>query len=217
MAQPRIVFWEVDAQADFMLPGGKLYVPGAEKIIPNIRRLVNAATGAGAFLVSSGDAHPENDPEFQRFPPHCLRGTPGARIIPEGLAGNFLRIPNDASQKLPEDVLRRPQVVIQKQTLDVFDNPHTSELVERLGGDAEYVVFGVVTEYCVQCAAKGLIERGHKVSIVKDAIEALKPEDGQRALDELQTLGARLITTDEALAMVDARTPQAAVRAPGGH
>ncbi|HXQ25453.1 MAG TPA: isochorismatase family cysteine hydrolase [Candidatus Acidoferrales bacterium] len=217
MAPPRIVFWEVDAQADFMLPGGKLYVPGAEKIIPNIRRLVTAATEAGAFLVSSGDAHPENDPEFRRFPPHCLRGSPGARIVPEGLTGDFLTIPNDASQKLPEDVLGRAQVVLEKQTLDVFDNPHASELVERLGSGAEYVVFGVVTEYCVQCAAEGLLERGRKVSIVKDAIETLMPEDGRRALDELRALGAQLITTDEALAMVGASAPQAALRAPSAN
>jgi len=199
MAPQRIVLWEVDAQADFMLPGGKLYVPGAEKIIPNIQRLVSAATETGVFLVSSGDAHPENDPEFQRFPPHCLRGTPGARIIPEGLTRDPVTIPNDSSRKLPEDLFRHPQVVLEKQTLDVFDNPHTSELVERLGADAEYVVFGVVTEYCVKCAAKGLLKRGRKVSIVKDAIETLKPDEGRRALDELQALGARLITTNEAL------------------
>jgi len=199
MAPRKIVFWEVDAQADFMLPGGKLYVPGAEKIIPKIQRLVKAATEAGVFLVSSGDAHQENDPEFQRFPPHCLRGTPGARMIPEGLARDLVTIPNDSRRKLPEDVLQHQQVVIEKQTLDVFDNPHTSEIIERLGADAEYVVFGVVTEYCVRCAAKGLIARGHKVSIVKDAIETLKAEDGRHALDELQAAGARLITTDEAL------------------
>jgi len=199
MAPQKIVLWEVDAQADFMLPGGKLYVPGAEKIIPNIQRLVSAATETGVFLVSSGDAHPENDPEFQRFPPHCLRGTPGARIIPEGLTRDPVTIPNDSSRKLPEDLFRHPQVVLEKQTLDVFDNPHTSELVERLGAGAEYVVFGVVTEYCVKCAAKGLLDRDRKVSIVKDAIEALKPDEGRRALDELQALGARLITTNEAL------------------
>ena len=40
MQKNRIVLWEVDTQQDFMLPGGKLYVPGAEKIIPNIDRLV---------------------------------------------------------------------------------------------------------------------------------------------------------------------------------
>ena len=202
MAPRKIVLWEVDAQADFMLPGGKLYVPGAEKIIPNIQRLVHAATDAGVFLVSSGDAHPEGDPEFQRFPPHCLAGTPGARIIPEGLVTNSRRIPNDLSQPLPADILRSPQVVIEKQTLDVFDNPHTSELVERLGADAEYVVFGVVTEYCVRCAAKGLLERGRKVSVVKDAIETLDAADGKKTIEELQTLGARMITTDEALAEI---------------
>jgi nicotinamidase/pyrazinamidase len=202
MAQPKIIFWEVDVQADFMLPGGKLYVPGAEKIIPNIQRLVRGATDAGIFLVSSGDAHPEDDPEFARFPPHCLRGTSGARIIPEGLAGNSRTIPNDPSQPLPQDVLRSPQVVIEKQTLDVFDNPHTNELVDRLGADAEYVVFGVVTEYCVRCAAKGLLERGRKVSVVKDAIETLDAAAGNQTIAELQALGARMISTDEALAKI---------------
>jgi nicotinamidase/pyrazinamidase len=207
MAPQKVVFWEVDAQADFMLPGGKLYVPGAEKIVPNLKRLVDAAAEAGVFLVSSGDAHPENDPEFQRFPPHCLRGTPGARIIPEGLTKNPRTIPNDPSRKLPEDIFDSPQAVLEKQTLDVFDNPHASELVERLGDDVEYVVFGVVTEYCVRCAAKGLLERGRKVSVVEDAIETLNPADGGRALDELQALGARLITTSEALAKIGVSVP----------
>lgn len=202
MSSPKVVFWEVDAQADFMLPGGKLYIPGAEKIIPNIQRLVRGAMDAGIFLVSSGDAHPEGDPEFARFPPHCLRGTPGARIIPEGLARNSRMIPNDPSQPLPQDILRSPQVVIEKQTLDVFDNPHTSELVDRLGVDAEYIVFGVVTEYCVRCAAKGLLERGRKVSVVKDAIETLDATDGKKTIEELQALGARMISTDEALAKI---------------
>ena len=204
MSPRKIIFWEVDAQADFMLPGGKLYVPGAEKIIPNIERLVHAATDAGVFLVSSGDAHPEGDPEFERFPPHCLRGTPGARIIPEGLARNPRTIPNDPSRKLPEDILDSAQAVIEKQTLDVFDNPHTSELVDRLGADAEYVVFGVVTEYCVRCAAKGLLERSRKVSVVKDAIETLDAAAGKKTIEELEALGARMISTDDALAEIGA-------------
>ncbi len=93
MAANTKVFWEVDAQADFMLPGGKLYAKGAEKLIPNIERLVTAAVDSGSLLVSSGDAHPENDPEFAQFPPHCLAGSAGARIIPEGLAVNFCTVP----------------------------------------------------------------------------------------------------------------------------
>jgi nicotinamidase/pyrazinamidase len=212
MAPQKTVFWEVDAQADFMLPGGKLYVPGAEKIIPNIERLVAAAIDAGALVVSSGDSHPEGDVEFERFPPHCLRGTPGARIVPEGLAANFCTIPNDASRAMPNHVLSFPQVVFEKQTLDVFDNPHAGALVERLPADADYVIFGVVTEYCVKCAARGLLERGRKVAIVKDAIEALDAEAGRNALEELQALGARLISTDEALSAINARAAAAPSR-----
>ncbi len=204
MAQQKTVLWEVDAQADFMLPGGKLYAPGAEKIIPRIASLVKAGMKTGTLIVSSGDAHTQNDPEFQRFPPHCIAGTPGAEIIPEGLAKGFRAIPNDSSRELSNDVLTLPQIIFEKQTLDVFDNPKASALVDRLPSDTEYIVFGVVTEYCVQLAAKGLLDRHRRVSIVKDAIEALSPEAARKALSELQSQGARLITTDEALAMLHA-------------
>ena len=201
MATRKIIFWEVDAQKDFMLPGGKLYVPGAEKIIPNLRRLVDVAREGRVFLVSSACAHAADDPEFRTFPQHCIRGTDGARIVPDGLTSDFVTIPNNDAWRLPVDLLSHSQVVIEKQMLDVFSNPHTDEIVARLGRDAEYVVFGVVTEYCVHFAAKGLLDRGRKVFIAKDAIETLKPEDSEHTLKELKALGAELITTDEALQM----------------
>jgi nicotinamidase/pyrazinamidase len=198
----KIILWLVDAQVDFMLPGGKLYVPGAEKIIPNIKRLVSAANEARVLLISSADAHPEGDPEFQRFPPHCLRGTPGAQLIPEASISQVCIIRNDPSRQLPENVLRCPQILFEKQTLDVFDNPHAGELVERLPKDALYIVFGVVTEFCVKCAARGLLERDRKVAIVTDAIETLDRVEGKRTLEELQSLGARLISAEDALAAI---------------
>ena len=210
MPSRKIVFWEVDTQADFMLPGGSLYVPGAEKLIPNIKRLVDVARKGQVFLVSSGCRHVQNDPEFKTFAPHCIRGTPGARIIPEGLARTYYTIPNDEKFKLPKDLLNYQQVLLEKQTLGVFDNPQTGVLVDRLGKDAEYIVFGVVTEFCVRLAAKGLLERGHSVSIVKDAIETLKAEEGRRTIAELKSLGARLISTDEAIAPLDTKAPQSA-------
>jgi nicotinamidase/pyrazinamidase len=203
MASSKTVFWEVDAQADFMLPGGKLYVPGAEKIIPNIRRLVDAARNSRVFLVSSACSHTPDDPEFQQFPPHCVRGTDGARIIPEGLTQDFTTIPNDAAP-LPSDLFAHRQVVIEKQVLDVFSNPRAAEIVDRIGPSAEFIVFGVVTEYCVGLAAQGLLARGRSVAIVKDAIETLAPDAGTRILTELTSRGARLITTSDALAMLSA-------------
>lgn len=200
MAPAKKIFWEVDVQADFMLPGGKLHVPGAEKIIPNVKRLVDEARAGRVLLISSGDAHGENDPEFSKFPAHCLKGTPGAELLPEARAENILRIPNDALFRLPEKLNDAGQIHLEKQTLDVFNNIHTDELLEKLGRDAEFVVFGVVTEFCVRCAAKGLLERGRKVSVVTDAIEQIDPSEGKRTLDELRALGARFVTTEEALA-----------------
>ena len=99
-------------------------------------------------------------------------------LYPEGLAQTVSTIPNDAAFKLPDEIFSNQQIVLEKQTLDVFDNPHTRTIVDRLGKNVEYAVFGVVTEYCVRFAAKGLLEHGRKVAIVKDAIETLKQEDG---------------------------------------
>ncbi|MGH9746064.1 MAG: cysteine hydrolase family protein [Candidatus Acidiferrales bacterium] len=200
-ASRKIVFWQVDAQKDFMLPGGKLYVAGAEKIIPNLKRLVDVAREGRVFLVSSACAHAADDPEFRTFRPHCIRGTDGARIVPEGLTTDYLTIPNSEAWRLPADLFTHAQAVIEKQLLDVFSNPHTNEIVSRLGNDTEYAVFGVVTEYCVHFAAKGLLDRGRKVFVVKDAIETLKAEDSDHTLRELKALGAEFVTTGEALQM----------------
>jgi nicotinamidase/pyrazinamidase len=194
------IFWEVDVQADFMLPGGKLYVPGAEKLLPNIRKLTDAARRGEVFLVSHGCFHPANDPEFEQFPPHCLKGTPGADFVPEALADNVVRVENDANAKLPEDLFKYQQIILEKETLDIFESRHADELVERLGNAAEFVVFGVVTEYCVSLAVKGLLKRKRRVAVVRDAIETLAAEVGNKTLTELQSLGAKLVTTDAILA-----------------
>jgi nicotinamidase/pyrazinamidase len=204
MRSREYVFWEVDVQADFMLPGGKLYVPGAEKLLPNIRKLTDAARRGEVFLVSHGDFHPANDPEFEHFPPHCLKGTAGAELVPEALTDNFVRVENDANARLPEDLFKYLQIVLEKQTLDIFESLHADALVQRLGDAAEFVVFGVVTEYCVSCAVKGLLKRKRRVAVVRDAIETLAPEVGNRTLAELQSLGAKLVTTDEILRKLEA-------------
>jgi nicotinamidase/pyrazinamidase len=204
MLSRNLVFWEVDVQADFMLPGGKLYVPGAEKLLPNIRRLTDAAREGRVFLVSHGCYHTPDDPEFATFPPHCVKGTPGASLVPEALTERVIKIPNEASASLPADLFCYQQILLEKQTLDIFKSAHADELLERLVPDVEFVVFGVVTEYCVAFAAKGLLQRGRRVSVVRDAIETLKPEDGNRTISELESLGATFITTGQALARLDA-------------
>ena len=210
LVSPSTVFWEVDVQADFMLPEGKLYVPGAEKIIPNINRLVEAAREGRVLLVSSADAHKLEDPELQQWPPHCLKGTPGASLMPEACASTRLGVPNQKEFALPDSLSAYQQVVLEKNTLDVFDNPNSDLLLARMAPtgsppfdpDVEFIVFGVVTEHCVRCAVEGLLHRGRRVALVTDAIQALDPEAGQHIVAELQTRGVRLVTTAEALAQL---------------
>lgn len=198
-----MVFWDVDTQRDFMLPGGKLYVPGAEKRIPNMKRLVDLARERRVFLVSTTDAHTADDPEFRDWPPHCVQGTPGQRKIAETMTDQFLLVPNDPDFRLPEDLRAYKQLILEKQTLDDFDNPNTEKILQRLGADVEYVVFGVVTEVCVRLAVLGMLKRGYRVAVVTDAIETLKEEDGRRAIEEFKTRGARLVSTKEALAAAE--------------
>jgi nicotinamidase/pyrazinamidase len=197
------IFWEVDVQADFMLPGGRLYVPGAEMLLPNIRKLTDAARQDRVFLVSHGCFHTPDDPEFKTFPPHCVKGTAGAELVPEAQTDKIVRVPNDEHSNLPSDLSKYQQILLEKQTLNVFESRHAEALVERLGRHAEFVVFGVVTEYCVSFAVKGLLERGRRVAVVKDAIETLKQTDGEKIVVELQRLGARLTTTDQALSALN--------------
>lgn len=211
----RPVLWGVDAQADFMLPGGKLYVPDAGKIIPKINRLVDQARQGRVLLISSADAHLPDDPEFQHWPPHCVKGTPGAELIPEARAARVLVIPNQRDFVFPSELNTYKQILLEKNTLDVFDNPNTDKLFAEWGdskhSNAEsrlhFLVFGVVTEYCVLRAADGLLHRGHRVSIVEDAIQSLDAAKGREILRDLQSRGAQLVTTTRAVALIagDAR------------
>lgn len=203
MVSRSAIFWDVDTQTDFMLPGGKLYVPGAEKLISNLVRLTDAARQGRVFIIGDACVHSPDDPEFKQFPPHCVVDTLGAEIIPETRTNRMLVIHNRAGAEIPEDLSPYQQVILEKQTLDVFDNPNTDIVLDRVAqftdADAEIFVFGVVTEYCVRLAAKGLLERGRRVALIRDAIETLDPEDGAKTIDELKSLGARIVTTEEAL------------------
>src|SRR5438552_8289211 len=106
-----------------MLPGGALYVRGAERLLPNIGRLVDLARNRRAFLISSACQHAPDDPEFSEFPPHCLRGTPGANLLPEACATKLCTVPNDRTLALPGDLLDFEQVLFEKQNINVFTNP----------------------------------------------------------------------------------------------
>jgi nicotinamidase/pyrazinamidase len=199
MVSQEHILWGVDMQADFMLPGGKLYVPGAEKLLPDIKKLTDAARDGRIFYVSHGCFHRPDDPEFQTFPPHCVKGTPGSDYVEHATTNRVLRVPNDAGAKLPQNLFEHQQILLEKQTLDIFQTLHANALIEKLPHDAEFLVFGVVTEYCVRFAAKGLLERGRRVSVIEDTIETLSAEESRKTIAELKGMGAKFISSSQAL------------------
>jgi nicotinamidase/pyrazinamidase len=88
------------------------------------------------------------------------------------------------------------QIIFEKQALNLFENPNIGALLEAFRADA-YVIYGVVTEYCVRFAALGLLETGKPVTLVTDAVETLKREDSERTLREFTARGGRLATVAE--------------------
>jgi nicotinamidase/pyrazinamidase len=190
-----IFFLDVDTQRDFMLPSGALYVPGAERIMPKLRRLFEFAKKNDVFVLSTADAHVAGDPEFEQFPPHCIQGSTGQRKIDETLLPRPLQIENaPVDRNLAEAVKKHRQIILQKQTLDVFDNPVTEKLLRVLPAHA--IVFGVATEYCVKLAVLGLRRLGFKVAVIRDAIQSLTPQGGEDAIRQMKLAGVEFIDTN---------------------
>ncbi len=170
------ILWDVDTQVDFMLPSGKLYVPRAEETVPAMKLLVDAARSAGVVHVASADDHELTDdeisesPDFRTtYPPHCLRGTRGARKLPETEQEDPVPI---TLEPLPERFLQGREFLLLKKSFDVFTNPNTDRLLDVLDPD-DVVVFGVATDVCDDAAIKGFLERGLRVQFVEDAARGL--------------------------------------------
>lgn len=190
-----LAFLDVDTQVDFMLPHGSLYIPGAVEIIPNLKRLMEWAREKNIPVISSADAHPPDDPSFRDWPPHCVVGTPGQRRIPETDFGNATVVANRPNAFTPPREWKG-QFIVEKQEYDVSTNCNFDRILEALG-PRHFIVFGVATDYCVLWSARSLVKRGLGVSLVTDAIKGIKPEGERRAIEEMTSLGVRLLTTDK--------------------
>lgn len=191
----KTAFVDIDTQFDFMDPRGRLYVPGAEYIIDNIKKLFRYAKEHKIKILSSTDSHTVGDPEFQNFPPHCVKGTPGNRKIEETVCKNSIFIENK-DHDINQTTLNHDQIIIEKSSLDIFDNTNIDKVITQLDA-GDFVVFGVATDYCVKLAVLGLLKRGYNVSLVTDATKAITKEGEEKALKAMKDAGAVFITTED--------------------
>ena len=191
-----ILFLDIDTQKDFMLPGGALYVPGAEEIIPVIKRLTGFAGRNNIPLLSSVDAHEPDDPEFRDFPPHCVSNTPGQSKIPESLLDEYLvagQAPADGAS-----FTRHRQIIIEKTNLDLFSNPNTEIILKELNPGLIYL-YGVATDYCVGIAAQGAMKRSFNVTLISDAIRGISKDNTEKIVTEIKVMGGMFISSEELL------------------
>jgi nicotinamidase/pyrazinamidase len=202
------ILWDVDTQVDFMLPEGKLYVPGAEETREAMGRLVEAARAAGIAHVASADDHELTDPEVSdepdfenTYPAHCLRGTRGARRIPETdqLDPLPLGLTPYPPGVLRELVVGRREILLLKKSYSAFTNPSAEPLLEVLEPD-EIVVFGVATDVCDDAAILGFLDRGLRVAFVADAASGLSEERVAACTAVWRERGVRFTTVDDELA-----------------
>jgi len=202
------LFLDIDTQNDFMNEDGALYVPGAKNIKKNLRDLTFHCCNHSIPIVATVDTHKDDDPEFNRFPPHCMANTDGHKKIPETnmVFCNCIKskLGSELSNFIVEPVCN---YIFEKATCDIWDKelgqPDNLTKILVLNSIDSVVVSGVATNFCVIAAVKGLInEMGHildKVYVVEDATAGIfisNEDNHETAIKEMNKMGASIIKTD---------------------
>ena len=154
----------VDMLNDFVT--GKLKCDRAQRIIPNIRKLSDAARKKGQLVVYVGDAHLPNDAELAVWGPHAMKGTKEAETIPE-LAP------------------KKGDYVLEKRTYSAFHETGLDMLLRENGVDT-VIVAGLHTNICDRHTSADAFFRGYKVVVPEDCVEAFDDAAHQQGLEYLK-------------------------------
>jgi len=165
----------IDAQYDFMMPKGKLYVSGAEHtIVPGIEFLQQLTPEDTEGVLFTFDTHSAttyfDQPESKQFPIHCELGTAGWRnVFNHHLVDK--KIPTYGLYKNVFNMWEEPGIVV--EDLEFGDKFYVQkretffDRLKELGVDT-VVVMGVAADFCVKWAVDGLVERGFNVEIPRN-------------------------------------------------
>ncbi|NLK08427.1 MAG: cysteine hydrolase [Firmicutes bacterium] len=182
----RHVLIVVDMQNDFVQEAGALNSPGARRIVPFVRQQVKKALQAGREVVFTLDTHLENDAEFDKFPPHCLKGTWGQELILE------------LKELITEETAHQVHMV-NKNRYSAFYN---TDLEQYLGltEDAEHdpvdevEIAGVCTNICCYFTAEELANRDVPVKVHKTGVASFDEKAHVFALEQMDSvLGVEVV------------------------
>jgi len=171
----------IDMLNDFVT--GDLKCERARHIIPNLKKLIEAARKHDVPVIYSNDAHYPQDVEVvEKWGKHAIKGTKGAEVISE-------------LKPTAKDY------VVEKRAYSGFYETGLEPLLRSLykGEGAKAVILGGLhTNICVRHTAADAFFRGYKIIIAKDGVEAFTQEDHEQGLKYLEYVyNAKIMTVDQ--------------------
>lgn len=164
----------IDMVKDFVDPDGALSVPGARTVVPRISDLIREARDDGIPVIYVNDAHDPDDEEFEKWPPHSVAGTEGAKVVEDLEPGNS-------------------DHVLEKKRFSAFYGTRLDELLEELGVD-HLVMTGTVTNICIFASTLDALMRGYRVTVPGDAVAGIDEGDHDFALRQIEEVfGAEVL------------------------
>ena len=166
----------VDMLRGFLEEGHPLYCGDkARRIIPDIQALLERELTRSSRVFFICDHHAPDDPEFKMFPPHAIKGTVEAEVIPELAPYRGELIP--------------------KTRYSAFFGTSLDEKLSRLRPE-KLIVCGVLTNICVMHTVADARNRDYEVEVLVDCVASADEKAHQFALEHMdKVLGARLVTT----------------------
>jgi len=147
--------------------GGPAYRERARAILPPLVRVLDAARKAGVTVIFSTDSHTPEDIELRKWPPHSMRGTKWAEILPE--LG-----PETGDLDLP------------KTTYSGFLSSDLEKHLEARGIETVYMT-GLHTDCCCRHTSGDAFQRGYDLVWITDALQAFTQEAHEAGLDYYKT------------------------------
>jgi nicotinamidase/pyrazinamidase len=197
------VFWDADTQYDLIYPSGKLYMKGADELIPNFERLTLYARMNRVQVLGSVDYHSLDDeeisdhPDFKAtFPPHCLEGTPGQAKIDATKPRNPLYVnPVERGESLEDRVRSHDgEIYFRKHELDIFSNPNVDRVLDVVK-PSQIILYGVALDICDAYTIDGLLQREYTIYLVTDAVKPINKEKGEALMNRWKARGVKMIRT----------------------
>jgi len=160
----------IDMLNDFVRPGAPLEVAHNREILPALHQRLLGARQDGTPVIYISDAHAPDDSEFSRmgWPPHAVRGTEGAKIIPELAPAE-------------KDIL------IEKTTYSGFNGTDLEEVLQKLKVE-ELVLTGCVSNICILYTAADAVMKGYRVIVPTDCVAHLDPAEGEFAFNQMKNI-----------------------------